>query len=373
MIAMVGMLAATSFAQGGGGGGGGDGGGGTAKPPPNTPPPVAHVFPSLPAPVFTGGAGVADLHQFDMTGFIQVATVNGSMCPAGTTVSNYGGTVTVNGISIVVACNSMIQMPANTLTWANFVNPTNPSVPAGTTPLPVTSLEVQVVGNIVGAYAGGPQHVAGLIHLSQESLNQGQGIITRIDYASGNIHVGAKVGAADQAVIQINDPKGRFGRAQSPDPRFSVDDANPTIHAATGYPMCVPRTNPSVTDDALCPQKNRPKPAINHCRDWLDAGLANNMPKGQNLRPPFPGQVYCGHFVMPAATVPASATAPDALQQAPFEVGDYISYAGTLMKNASGGGYGISAYTIEAQVDIFTQPGTKPSYLSIGQFGGGHR
>ena len=41
--------------------------------------------------------------------------------------------------------------------------------------------------------------------------------------------------------VQINDPFGRFWRAQSPDARFSVDDQNPTIHSGTGYPVCVPR------------------------------------------------------------------------------------------------------------------------------------
>jgi hypothetical protein len=40
-----------------------------------------------------------------------------------------------------------------------------------------------------------------------------------------------------------------IGRAQSPDARFSVDDQNPTVHAGTGYPMCVPRTDPATADD----------------------------------------------------------------------------------------------------------------------------
>jgi hypothetical protein len=70
--------------------------------------------------------------------------------------------------------------------------------------------------------------------------------------------------------VQLNDPKipglhdsagadtGRFSNGQSPDNRFSVDQDNPTVHAATGYPMCIPRTDPTVKDDPLCPQKNRP-------------------------------------------------------------------------------------------------------------------
>jgi hypothetical protein len=30
------------------------------------------------------------------------------------------------------------------------------------------------------------------------------------------------------------------------------------IHAMTGYPMCIPRSDPKVADDPLCPSKNRP-------------------------------------------------------------------------------------------------------------------
>jgi hypothetical protein len=60
---------------------------------------------------------------------------------------------------------------------------------------------------------------------------------------------------------------------------------------------------------------------------------------------------------------------PDARQQAPFEVGDFVQYSGTLVKDANGP-Y-ISAHTIEANVGIYTQPGFQPSYLAIGDFGVG--
>jgi hypothetical protein len=66
------------------------------------------------------------------------------------------------------------------------------------------------------------------------------------------------------------------------------------------------------------------------------------------------------------------ANEPDSRQQAPFLVGDAINYKGTLLKQivpGSGGGpLGtdvISAHTIEANLGIYTQPGTLPSYISI--------
>ena len=58
--------------------------------------------------------------------------------------------------------------------------------------------------------------------------------------------------------VQINDPVGRFGLKHSPDPRFTADTDNATVHAKTGYPMCIPRTDPAVADDPLCPKVNRP-------------------------------------------------------------------------------------------------------------------
>src|SRR5689334_21786270 len=54
-----------------------------------------------------------DPSQFDMTGFIQAATldancVNDPLC---------GGTITVNNQVIVVPRNTILQMPAAALTW----------------------------------------------------------------------------------------------------------------------------------------------------------------------------------------------------------------------------------------------------------------
>jgi hypothetical protein len=66
-----------------------------------------------------------------------------------------------------------------------------------------------------------------------------------------------------------------------------------------------------------------------------------------------------------------AATDPDPRQQAPFEVGDAVTFSGTLVPGgATGPGY-ISAHTIEANVGIYTMPGTQPSYLAIGAFGVG--
>jgi hypothetical protein len=343
----AGLIASSNLAQG-------QGNGGTAKPPQGAVSPF--TTPTLPDPVFSVDPRL--IHGFDMTGFMQNATVSNSRCPNEQDAKRYGGTVTINNTKITVPCGIVIQMPANTFRWAEFVNAGDLSLGAGT-----PSFEMNVVGNTVAG-----ENIAGLIYFSQESLNGGSGVISKIDYSNGRIQVDTG-NAGSPSVIEINDPNGRFGRTQSPDPRLSVDDANPTIHAATGYPMCVPRTttDPTVAgnpDDALCPQANRPKPVNGQCRNFGQAGV-NPLPKAGELTIPAAGQVYCSQYVMAA---PGGA-GPDARQQAPFEVGDFINYSGSLMTDANG--KYISAHTIEANVGIYTQPGTQPSYLAIGEFGVG--
>ncbi|MGZ8983691.1 MAG: hypothetical protein ACXW11_07030 [Methylotenera sp.] len=329
--------------------------GGTAKPP--TKGVVApFITPTLPDPVFTVNPGL--IHGFDVTGFIEDATVSNADCAGLLSPNLYGGTVTVNGVTITVPCNSVIQMPANTLTWADFVNAAPSLTLKSGSAYP--SFEVHVIGNTIDT-----KQVAGLIYISQQSLNSGSGFITKIDYATGNIEVDSGVVGAPPVVLQINDPNGRFGRIQSPDPRFSVDDTNSTIHAATGYPMCVPRSDPSVADDPLCPQKNRPAPP---CRNFSVAGVA--PPVSGELSPAAFGQAYCSQYVMKSvADATRVATDADPRQQAPLEVGDFISYSGTMFKDATGTTTYTSVHTIEANVGIYTQPGTQPSYLAIGEFG----
>ncbi len=344
--------------------------GGTAKPPvkggiapfvtATLPDPVTSVLPRL-------------IHGFDDTGFIQSATVDATNanCPNTTDPARFGGTLTLNNGPIVIPCNLTIQMPANTFTWADFVHG-GPDLSLGTG---YPSYEMHAVGNIVGA-----RRIAGLLYASQQSLNGSTGVITAIDYATGNLKVDTG-NAAAPSIVQINDPNGRFGRASTGvDARFSVDDANATVHSGTGYPLCVPRTDPAVADDPLCPQANRPNlvpvtvngavvPAVaGGCRNFSVAGIV--PPVSGELTRPLAGQAYCSQFVMPSVAARA-ATGPDPRQQAPFEVGDSITFNGTLIPATATAPAFTSTHTVEANIGIYTMPGTQPSYLAIGDFGVG--
>ncbi|MCX7084084.1 MAG: hypothetical protein NTY69_00945 [Methylococcales bacterium] len=394
-------------------------------------PRIFPISPATPPPVVPS--------QFDINGHIQSAVLDPSVCTdAGRNVDPklWGGKVTVNGIEIIIPCNTVLQMPATALTWAELFDAD--LVPVGTKPytsglaladkvsppgsivgnqpdsLPVPAYEMHVQGNIVkDSTTGQMKHIAGLVFISQNALNMGQGYIKSIDYTTGELCISAGLPSeglvgqsspnplcvAPDSRVRINDPIGRFGLRHGGsdckilgtcdveeshyDPRFTADTDNPTIHAATGYPMCIPRAYPfgeTGDTDALCPQQNRPvQTSVTKC---------SNLPAVGGISfPAFPAQKdgYCHNYVMeplsktvvpPAGpcgsvgtiNIPCS-TRPD--RQTPFEVGDYITYSGTLTIDTNvaepvfTSPYFISAHTINAHLGIYTFPGSKPAYVMI--------
>ena len=374
VLCLLALHGVGSPAAGGAGGGGGGGGGG-----------VGRVF------VTAAGLPPAVPAQFDVTGFLQEATLDtaGNICQAAD-ARLAGGTLKVNNLQVIVPCNTVLQMPAATLTWQELFSlaprdiglpldgngvPTQTGLALAdklklpiATPYngPLPSFEVHVQGNVVDG-----KYIAGLIFVSQQNLNLAQGVITAIDYDNGELQISTRGVHPGVARVKINDPLGRYGLAhgapgstaalQEPgyEVRFSIDEDNPTVHAATGFPMCIPRSDPfAVGDDPDCPQANRPR-----------------APDCASLPAPFPafampaaGQ-FCTSFTMPApAGLPCSPAAgvacpPDPTRQAPFEVGDFIDYMGTL-KVDSRGAY-ISAHTLIDHLGIYTTPGAMPAYLSI--------
>src|SRR5689334_8642664 len=137
-----------------------------------------------------------DPSQFDLTGFIQAATldancVNDPLC---------GGTITVNNQVIRVPRNTILQMPAAALTWQQvfatapapygLTTPTGPQTGLAMldTPAPLGTFEAGVIGNRVGN-----TYIAGLIFLAQHSLQSSQGFINFIDYSTGIFEVGGTI------------------------------------------------------------------------------------------------------------------------------------------------------------------------------------
>jgi hypothetical protein len=324
---------------------------------------------------------------FGQGGYIEAATVDNFADP------DSGGTLTMSGVRMIVPKNSVLQFPANTLKWRDLFDPTvsapvndvAPTIGAGKTGLALLDNPVQARGvspylpfnaivagnidvkgttinNVTGLKNPPGTYIVGLIvPVGQDLGNVGQGFITFIDYAKGRFEVGGTLGKQGTGtVIEINDPTGRYGMAHSPDPRWSVDNENPTIASGNAYPMCVPRfaTPPGDPD---CPLFNRPL----------------NPPVGAPGHDPiFPPGVPLQAFVMPASKS-AGTTTPDPWKQAPLMLGDYIAYAGVLYKNVPTAVVKdfktqtyISANTVGVdKLGIYTAPGTAdkvgPAYMQL--------
>jgi len=206
--------------------------------------------------------------QFDITGFIQSAGLGGPGTGPGVG-AHMGGMITVNGHAIIVPSETIVILPANALTWQELFAQAPPpytgaatGMALGDIPAPLTTYEAHVIGNrVLGGAGGADVYIAGLIWISQQGLNSGQGFINCISYANPaatEIRVGGLMGnCATGARIRINDPAvgltgtGRYGAAFTPDGRFTVDQDNPTIASITGFPMCIPRVDPAVANKAM--------------------------------------------------------------------------------------------------------------------------
>lgn len=293
--------------------------------------------------------------QFDITGLLEEATLD----PACAASAHCGGTLKVNGHVVTVPKETIVIFPASALTWrevfAQAPSPYGLLTSPPTTGMamaddlvaapPLTTYEVHVVGNRV---LGPPDlYLAGLIYISQNALSSGAGFINFIDLAVGEMRVGGTLGSSTTGTrVRLNDPTGRYGRIMSPDPRFTVDADNPTIMAGTGFPMCLPRSGA----DPLCPQGNRPLAVA-------------------------PATGFAATINMPDPALIAAGALPDPRIQAPFEVGDYVTFAGTLVADdltTSGPTAGpwpgiastyVSAHTIVNNIAIYTAPGTNPAYV----------
>jgi hypothetical protein len=329
---------------------------------------------------------------FTMVGFIQAATLDNPSDVLS------GGTVTVNGTTVVIPKNTIVVVSATNISWQELWSlapcpwglghaveaaGTNGTCAGnGLTGLalsdvdpvtgakPLTTFEINITGNRIA-----DTYVAGLVYLAQQSLNLGQGVINYIDLSTATMHLGCSplgtpCPAGKGARVQINDPVGRYGRPMSPDPRFTGDTDNPTISSQTAYPMCIPRYS-SVSDPA-CPLTNRPP----------DPNSATGAPLGNFT--------LCNPHPLPGFTTPQSCRpnsgpifvgTPNALAtvdpngdstlQAPFMVGDYIDYSGNLYPDPTGAitgvtnGQYISAWQIIDKVGIYTSPQTVPAYVNI--------
>lgn len=306
---------------------------------------------------------------FAIVGYIQSFKMEPKLQCANVDPALHGAIMVVNGIEVIIPCHTIVTMPATYLTPKDIFD-FNPARVAGESGLALEdtqppakrlpAYEVSLVGNLVRLDVNLRNsnnssdklfHVAGLVGISQQSLNAGAGYITAID-ADGTLHIGGGSPSTTDARVRINDTggpnlppsEGRFGSKTATlalgvpllaqDGRFTADTGNPTIHSKTGYPMCIERVP---NGDSKCPRKNRPRDGANQ---FLSFFVMDNA----GLPSPAPGQL---------PIPPCVACDPE--QQAPLMVGDYVNYAGTMAQDPTG--YYVSAHTIDAWVGIYTKPG----------------
>ncbi|HET8889790.1 MAG TPA: hypothetical protein VFQ41_12875 [Candidatus Angelobacter sp.] len=335
---------------------------------------------------------------FDITGFIQYASLDATpgLCnkddnpaptpdnpPLPAQCKITGGWMELNNTMIRVPQSTVVIYPNTLLTWEETfeLNPnthqTDPIFQSGLAMADTVRFPGTYQGHIQGNIVNG-QYIAGLVFIYQDPANFTQGYIERFDYAHGVMYVNGMR-------VQINDPpitftvpnpdgtplldglgnptvltKGRYSAGQSPDPRFAVDQNNPTVNSETGFPMCIPSVspyidgsdgsegpalallNPEAQQDPQCPEKNRP-------------------------RDPTTGTVLVPIFTMnqpgDAPTV-ENPIPQDPYVEMPFEVGDFVNIIGTLEMDDAGP-Y-ITATSIEAlTVGAYTWPGSDPAYIHI--------
>jgi hypothetical protein len=333
---------------------------------------------------------------FQITGFIQYASLDATpgLCnkddnpaptpdnpPLPAQCKITGGWVEVNNGMIRIPQSTVVIFPNTLLTWeeAFELNPnthqTDPIFQTGlamsdTVRFPGT-YQVNVQGNIVNG-----QYIAGLVFIFQDPANFTQGYIERFDYANGVMWVnGMRVQINDPAITftvpnqdgtplldGLGNPtvltKGRYSAGKSADPRFAVDQNNPTVTSETGYPMCIPSAspyvdgsdgsegpslallNPEAQQDPQCPEKNRP-------------------------RDPTTGTLLVPIFTMNQVGDPPTVENPipqDPLLEMPFEVGDFVNIIGTLEMDDQGPF--ITATDVQAlTVGAYTWPGSDPAYV----------
>ncbi|MCO6051770.1 hypothetical protein NGM99_18450 [Mesorhizobium sp. RP14(2022)] len=302
------------------------------------------LFRSLPAAAalaaMSGPAIAVDVASpsFALVGHIEDFTLDNAADPLS------AATITVSNIPVRMPRNLLVTLPGQYMTAHDlFIGPGGgaPQARSGLaladpTPPPVP-FEAEIIGNIFGG-----QYLAGDVRISQGALHTGAGFIQAIDAATGELRIGVAGGAAG-ARVRLNDPSGVYGLANGEgakaaiplDARFSLDPENSPVHAKTGFPVCVPAAG----SDPDCPSANRP------------GGAA--------------------HMRFTCAAAGGTAAAPDAPVQScdptrpvPLAVGDYVTYSGILQPDPAGG-FLIAAYALDAELGIYTAPGTEPVYVFI--------
>lgn len=319
-----------------------------------------------------------------------------------------GGWIQINDELIRVPASTIVVFPNTFLTWEEVfeLNPnthqTDPVFQSGlamadTVRFPGT-YQATIDMNIING-----QRIAGIVRISQDLANMFSGFIESIDYANAALIVnGQKVQLNDPLItITVPNPdgtpaldpttgapitliKGRYSigltplsagltERTDPDPRFTVDQGNPTVAAGTGFPMCIPVVPPGTYDISNNPYgvalAGVADPYVTTApTGFTFTGMDDpQCPEINRKRDPFGGGMFT-RFEMNAPGAAPTADNPfpqDPYAEMPFEVGDWVDVIGTQEVDPLTGQPYMTATEVSGNVGVFTAQGVDPAYIHI--------
>jgi hypothetical protein len=181
-------------------------------------------------------------------------------------------TIVVAGQNVTIPRNLLADLPANRLTMQQLLT----GAPAGCVARGETGLAKDDVCNASGTGAiatieanrtPGGNVIAGDVFL-QKGAEMISGTVSFIDHADGYFRVNGTPGDPSTGLmVRLNDPATRYSTQQgpgcaagtencSPDSRFTGDPDNYTQTFSTGYPLCIPSTEPRTFTDTLDLNRN---------------------------------------------------------------------------------------------------------------------
>jgi hypothetical protein len=182
------------------------------------------------------------------------------------------------------------------------------------------------------------------------------GTVSYIDYADGYFRINGSAGDPDTGLmVRLNDPTGRYSVQQgrgcgagsdncTPDARFTGDPDNYTQTYSTGYPLCIPSTEP---------------------RDFIDTlDLNGNGNRGETLTAKAAGD-GTGDLLCPSSNR-GSLTAADSRRLAPLQVDDDVTVQGNY--ETVGDVRFLSAWSTVIGRALTTSGGTdQPDYMMLNE------
>ncbi|KAH8650969.1 hypothetical protein BGZ60DRAFT_388580 [Tricladium varicosporioides] len=246
-----------------------------------------------------------DAPPYDPSQFSNIGTINDLTVTDPSDIFS-GGTITVDSIPMIIPKNSYVTLPSISVMWSELFIGGAPQLPQFGAP--GVSWEATVYGNRIGS-----NYIVALVYITQSSVRIIQGFINAIDLGTGEFWVAGTSGSPGITI-------GRYGLEYFDHPLWTVDAESPSVTAATGFPLCIPRYA-NGTDDPLCPLKNR----------IINGGVPT--------------------FIQFKTAATRSTTDPDPNVMAPLMVGDYVTINGIEV----GGGL-LAVYSLVANLGIYTAP-----------------